>query len=68
MKQNSTNGTSIPYTDFVGEGNQHRLEAKCFNEYAKDYDWVMIADIGEYLSFNEEMGVKDFIQSIATIA
>jgi hypothetical protein len=62
---NSTNGTRIPYSRFVGEdmqhANQHALEIECFNNHAKDYDWVMIADIDEYLSFNEEMGVKDFI-------
>jgi hypothetical protein len=58
---NSTNGTSIPYSDFYGEGNQKALEKECFNKRAKDYDWVMIADIDEYLSFNENIGVKDFI-------
>ena len=63
--QNSTNGTRIPYSRFVGEdmhhADQHALEIECFNNHAKDYDWDMIADIDEYLSFNEEMGVKDFI-------
>jgi hypothetical protein len=64
--QNSTNGTArIPYSRFVGEdmkhADQHALEIECFNNHAKDYDWVMIADIDEYLSFNEEMGVKDFL-------
>jgi hypothetical protein len=61
MRQNSTNGTSIPYWRFEGAENQHALEKKCFNKHAKDYDWAMIADVDEYLSFNEEMGVKDFI-------
>jgi hypothetical protein len=60
-KSQTSNGTSIPYWRFVGADNQYRLEKKCFNKYAKGYDWVMIADIDEYLSFNEEMGVKDFI-------
>jgi hypothetical protein len=63
--QNSTNGTSIPYSRFVGASKQHAdqraLERQCFNNHAKDYDWVLIADIDEYLSFNEEMGVKGFI-------
>jgi hypothetical protein len=62
---NSTSGTRIPYFRFVGEdmhhADQHALELECFNKHAKDYDWVLIADIDEYLSFNEEMGVKDFI-------
>jgi hypothetical protein len=63
--QKSTNGTSIPCSRFVGaskqQTNQKALEKQCFTNHAKDYDWVMIADIDEYLSFNEEMGVKDFI-------
>jgi hypothetical protein len=63
--QNSTNGTRIPYSRFVGEdlqhADQHALEIECFNKHAKYFDWVMIADIDEYLSFNEEIGIKDFI-------
>jgi hypothetical protein len=61
----STNGTRIPYFRFVGEdmqhADQHALELECYNNHAKDYDWVLIADIDEYLSFNEELGIKDFI-------
>jgi hypothetical protein len=61
----STNGTRIPYFRFVGEdmqhADQHALELECYNNHAKDYDWVLIADIDEYLSFNEEIGIKDFI-------
>jgi hypothetical protein len=60
--QKSTNSTSIPYWRFEGHtANQNALEIKCFNKHAKNYGWAMIADIDEYLSFNEEMGVKDFI-------
>jgi hypothetical protein len=63
--QKSTNGTSIPYFRFEGASEQHTnqkaLEIQCYTKHAKDYDWVLIADIDEYLSFNEEMGVKDFI-------
>jgi hypothetical protein len=62
---NSTNGTSIPYFRFVGEdrqhADQHALQLQCLNYHAKDYDWVLIADIDEYLSFNQEIGIKDFI-------
>jgi hypothetical protein len=63
--QNATNGTRIPYSRFAGESLKHRnqnaLERECFNKHAHDYDWVSIVDIDEYLSFNEEIGVKDFI-------
>jgi hypothetical protein len=62
---NSTNGTSIPYFRFIGEDTQHAdqnaLQLQCLNYHAKDYDWVLIADIDEYLSFNEEIGIKDFM-------
>jgi hypothetical protein len=59
--QKLTNNTSIPYWRFEGHNNQYALERRCFNKHAKHFDWAMIADIDEYLSFNEEMGVKDFI-------
>jgi hypothetical protein len=59
--QKSDHNTTTPYWRFVGTDNQKALQTKCLRTYAKDYDWVMFADIDEYLSFSEEMGIKDFI-------
>jgi hypothetical protein len=52
---------TIPYWRFVGKDSQKSLQNQCLRNYTKDYDWVMFADIDEYLSFSEEMGIKDFI-------
>jgi hypothetical protein len=59
--QRLNSSTTIPYWRFVGKDNQKSLQKKCLRNYAKNYDWVMFADVDEYLSFSEEIGIKDFI-------
>jgi hypothetical protein len=39
------------------------LEARCIDEDAHSFDWVMISDVDEYLWFNQKMGVKEFLHN-----
>lgn len=64
---------SLPYVTLTEQtrGNrdnyydQWRTEKICLRQerFAASYDWVMVADIDEYLWFSENMGVKEFLQS-----
>jgi hypothetical protein len=45
----------------VGDGDQLALEKTCLKGVAKDYDWVLFADADEYLWFNQNIGVKEFL-------
>jgi hypothetical protein len=38
------------------------LEARCLDQHAHAFDWVMLSDADEYLWFNEKIGVKEFLQ------
>lgn len=44
--------------------NQAETEIMCLQEkrFAALYDWVLVADIDEYLWFAENIGVKEFLQ------
>jgi hypothetical protein len=59
--QHFNSSTTIPYWRFMGKDNQKSLQTACLRNYTKNYSWVMFADVDEYLSFSEEIGVKDFI-------
>jgi hypothetical protein len=37
------------------------LEARCLDQDAHSFDWVMLSDMDEYLWFNEKIGVKEFL-------
>jgi hypothetical protein len=39
------------------------LEARCLDQDAHDFDWVMFSDVDEYLWFNEKIGVKEFLHN-----
>jgi hypothetical protein len=39
------------------------LEARCLDEDAHSFDWVMLSDVDEYLWFKEEIGVKEFLHN-----
>jgi hypothetical protein len=39
------------------------LEARCLDQDAHSFDWVMLSDMDEYLWFNEKIGVKEFLHS-----
>jgi hypothetical protein len=38
-------------------------EARCLDQDAHSFDWVMLSDADEYLWFNENIGVKEFLHS-----
>jgi hypothetical protein len=59
--QHFNSSTTIPYLRFTGKDNQKSLQTACLRNYTKNFSWVMFADVDEYLSFSEEIGVKDFI-------
>jgi hypothetical protein len=40
---------------------QMLLEARCLDQDAHSFDWVMLSDADEYLWFNEKIGVKEFL-------
>jgi len=44
--------------------DQWGAETECLREpkYGAKYDWVMSADLDEYLQFNRTMGLKEFLQ------
>jgi hypothetical protein len=39
------------------------LEARCLDQDAHSFDWVMISDVDEYLWFKEKIGVKEFLHN-----
>lgn len=59
--QHLNSSTTIPYWRFEGKDDQKSLQRQCLRSYTKNYDWVLFADVDEYLSFSEEMGIKDFL-------
>jgi hypothetical protein len=59
--QHFNSSTTTPYWRFVGKYNQKSLQTACLRNYTKNYSWTMFADVDEYLSFSEEMGIKDFL-------
>jgi hypothetical protein len=56
------NGVRPGYQRLGGSVRQMDLEARCLDQDAKDFDWVLLSDADEYLWFAKPMGVKDFLE------
>jgi hypothetical protein len=59
------NTSDLPSECTTGEvpTAQLLLEARCIDQDAHSFDWVMLSDADEYLWFNENIGVKEFLHS-----
>jgi hypothetical protein len=57
------NTTDLPNECTTGQipTAQLLLEARCLDQDAHAFDWVMLSDADEYLWFNEKIGVKEFL-------
>lgn len=53
--------TMTPYDGGGAHAGQRIVGPICKEQLAKDYDWVFTIDADEYLWFNENMNVKDFL-------
>ena len=41
---------------------QRLTDMVCVSQYAKDYDWAMMADADEFLAFGDNIGLKAFLR------
>jgi hypothetical protein len=69
-KRLGTSSTKLNISDLPSECTtgevptaQLLLEARCLDQDAHSFNWVMLSDADEYLWFNENIGVKEFLQS-----